>query len=438
MTNQTTRRLLAGASIAMFGAAASMNPMLRGPAVAFAPPDDAGGNTEVLLKEVKQELTRIGDEVKKTAEEALKQSKDTGKVTDEVKAAADKLLVDQVALKDKAEKLEARQLEIEQKLAGRREDRPEQAKSFGHQVAESEELKSFVANGVRGSVRIPVRQAITSTQAGGLIQPDRDTELVRLRRRVPRIRSLLNVGRTTSNLVEYAKQTVRTNNAAVVAEGAQKAESAYEWGAGEAPVRTIAHWVPVTRQAIEDAAQLQTEIDSELRYGLDIAEDVELLNGDGTGQHLHGLMPQATDFAAAFGIENETLIDTLRLALLQLELAEYAGDGFVLNPTEWARIELTKNDVGDYIFANVLQLAGPTLWGRSVVSTAAMDAGDFLAGEFAVAATIYDRMDAEVLLSTEDRDNFIKNMVTARAEKRLALGVKRPGAMVAGEFTLPA
>ncbi|HWW11345.1 MAG TPA: phage major capsid protein, partial [Brevundimonas sp.] len=423
-------------SRAMFAQPANAPLMLRGLQIAYAAEDDRGSGD---LKEIRQHLDRVTGEVKQTAEKALKQAEDTGKVTDEVKASADKLLVEQKSLQGKLEALEERQQQIEQNAAGRREQQ-EQPKSLGQAVSESEALKAFVANGARGTCKIEVNNVITSGGAsgGGLITPQRDAEIVRLRRRTPRIRSLLNQGRTGSNMVQYARQTERTNNAAVVAENTLKAESNYAWAEADAPVRTIAHWVPISRNTLDDAATLQTEIDGELRYGLDIAEDEELLNGDGTGQHLSGLWTNASAYAAPFAIDNETPIDTLRLALLQLELEDYAGDGFVLNPMEWARIELTKDQAGSYIFANVLQLAGPVLWGRPVVSTTAMDAGEFLAGEFAVAATIYDRMDAEVLFSTEDRDNFVKNMVTARAEKRLALAVKRGAAMVAGAFPLAA
>jgi len=389
------------------------------------------------IKEIRQQLDRVTGEVKQTAEKALKQAEDTGKVTDEVKQTADKLLVEQKGLQGKMEALEERQQQIEQNAAGRR-DRGEAPKSLGQAIAESEGLKAFIAQGAKGTARIEVNNVITTASAGGLITPTRDGEIVSLRRRQPRIRSLLNVGRTDSNLVEYAKQTVRTNNAGVIGENTLKPESNYTWVKADAPVRTIAHWVPISRNTLDDAAALQTELDSELRYGLDIAEDEELLNGDGTGEHLNGLRANATAYAAPIDVDGETPIDTLRLALLQLELEDYAGDGFVLNPMEWARIELTKNTMGGYIFANVLQLAGPVLWGRSVVSTTAMDAGDFLAGEFGVAATIYDRMDAEVLFSTEDRDNFVKNMITARAEKRLALAVKRGRALVDGTFPTPA
>lgn len=438
-----TRKILVGASSAVFAmaslGAASM--MTRGPTVSFDRNDDHRGGaneTATLLREVKQELERVSGDVKKTAETALQQAKDNGAVAAEVKATADKLLTEQTALKDKADKLEQRQLDLEQSIAGRREERQERPKSYGEQVADSDAFKAWVKNGARGPCRIEVQNAITSgnTSAGDLIVPAREAEIVGMQRRRPRIRSLLNAVPVDGNLIQYAKMVTRTNNAAVVAENTLKAESAYVWDLADATVRTIAHWVPIARQALDDAKQLRGEVDSELRYGLDLAEDAELLNGDGTGQHLSGLRTNATAFAAPFAVENETPIDTLRLAILQLELADYYFDGTVLNPTEWARIEMTKDTTGGYVFANVLQMAGPTLWGRPVVSTTAMDAGDFLVGQFEVAATIYDRMDAEVLFSTEDQDNFVKNMITARAEKRLALAVKRGAALVDGTFTL--
>lgn len=389
-----------------------------------------------LIRDLKAAVEKNTSEVKQTAESALAEAKQSGVVAAETKAKADQLLVEQTALKAKLDEVLERVKETDQKIESRRGRDMEVVQTFGQQVIDSDELKQFVASGARGSVKIPVKNAITSgaSSAGGLIAPQRETAIVGLARRRLFIRDLLNVGRTGSNLVEYARQTTRTNNADVVSETTQKPESAYAWELTDAPVRTIAHWVPVSRQAMDDAAQLRTEIDGELRYGLDLAEDAQLLNGDGTGQNLEGLMTVATAFSAAFTPDAPSAIDTLRLAILQLELANYDPDGMVLNPTDWARIELTKDAEERYIFANVLQLAGPVLWGRRVVSTASQAVDDFLVGAFAQAATIYDRMDAEVLFSSEDRDNFVKNMITARAEKRLALAVKRPDALIEGDL----
>jgi HK97 family phage major capsid protein len=442
-------------SIAMAGAGVSFKRAMPGvsllaltasrpSAVIGAVRNDANpGKIEELLKEVKSELTRISDDVKKTAEDALKQSKDAGTVTAEVKAKADELLINQKKLTDAQEKLteklealETRNQDLEQKLANRRGGGEDKPKSFGQQVAQAESLKAFTSGGARGTLRISVNQAITSanTSAGDLIWSDRETEIVRLPRRQMTIRQLLGQNRTTSNLIEYAKQTVRTNNAGMVSEGVQKPESNYVWDRADAAVRTVAHWVHVSRQAMDDAAQLQGEIDGELRYGLDLKEEEQLLKGDGTGQNLEGLVTAATAYSAAFSVTGETMIDTLRLALLQASLAEYPADGIVLHPTDWARIELTKDGEFRYIFANVMQLAGPQLWGRPIVATQSMDEDEFLVGAFMTAATIYDRMDAEVVISSEDRDNFIKNMLTVRAEKRLALAVKRPAALITGDF----
>jgi len=252
-----------------------------------------------------------------------------------------------------------------------------------------------------------------------------------------RVRDLLTPGQTESNAIEYAYQTTRTNNAAVTAETAQKPESAYAWDVATAPVRTIAHWVPVSRQAMDDVPQLQSLVDGELRWGLDDGEEAELLLGDGTGQHLNGLYTQATAYSQPSGVSvtGETRIDRLRLGILQVELADYAPDGIVLHPTQWANIELTKDSANGYVFANPQGVAGPILWGKPVVPTKRIGSGNWMTGGFKLAGQIFDRMDTEVRISDQDRDNFIKNMLTVRAEKRLALVVRRPGALVKGNFT---
>jgi HK97 family phage major capsid protein len=161
------------------------------------------GKIEQLLADVKQELTRVGDEVKRTAENALKESKDAGTLSAEVKATADKLLLDQGKLTNAHEKLENRlqeltdrNLDLEQRLSGQRSGGRDAPKSLGQQVAESDALKAFASGGGRGSVTVQVKNAITSAggSAGSLIQPQRDTEIVGIPRRRLLIRQLLDDG----------------------------------------------------------------------------------------------------------------------------------------------------------------------------------------------------------------------------------------------------
>jgi HK97 family phage major capsid protein len=246
------------------------------------------------------------------------------------------------------------------------------------------------------------------------------------------IRDLLAPGNTVSNAIEYPVQTGFTNNAAVVAENTLKPLSDITTDLRSTPVRTIAHRVLASRQILDDAPMLQSFVDSQMRYGLEYAEEAELLNGDGTGQHLLGIIPQASTYSAAFPVTGETGIDRLRLAMLQGVLALYPMTGFVLNPVDWTKIEMVKDGMGRYLIGDPQGNVAPRLWGLPVVASLAMAQGAFLTGAFKYAAQIFDRLAVEVLLSTEDMDNFSRNMVTIRAEERLALAVYRPAAFITG------
>lgn len=391
-----------------------------------------GGAEEKTLE---QRLAHALEEVKGFAVEFKTKNEAGEKVATEIKEKADKALVDLEGIRGEV-------TELSQKLAQARRgggDEEQMLKSLGVEVAQHPDVKSYIEGGCKGTIGFSVKAVTTATgSGGGLIRPDRQTDVVGLQRMQMRVRDLLTPGRTDGNGIEYARQVTRTNAAAAVAEGAQKPESDYAWEVANAPVRTIAHWVPVSRQAMDDIPQLESLIDGELRYGLDDVEDAELLLGDGTGQHINGLYTQATPYSQPAGVvvTGETRIDRLRLAILQVELADYAPDGIVLHPTSWANIELTKDSANGYIFANPQGVAGPILWGRPVVSTKRIGATNFLTGNFKLAGQIFDRMDTEVRISDQDRDNFIKNMLTVRAEKRLALVVRRPGALVKGSLVI--
>ena len=250
------------------------------------------------------------------------------------------------------------------------------------------------------------------------------------------IRDLIAPGRTSSSAIFWVQQTGFTNNAKVVPENTQKPYSEIEFTPKITGVSTIAHLFKASKQILDDFAQLQSTVDAEMRYGLKYAEEQEILFGDGTGVHLHGIVPQASAFNPAFTVEQQSGIDDLRLAMLQAQLARFPASGHVLHFIDWARIELTKDSLGRYILANPAALTGPTLWGLPVVATeAAAFQGKFLTGAFNAGAQIFDREDANVVISTENADDFEKNMITIRCEERLALAVKRPEAFVYGSFS---
>ena len=161
-------------------------------------------------------------------------------------------------------------------------------------------------------------------------------------------------------------------------------------------------------------------------------EDRQLLNGDGSGNNLKGILPQASAFADPASLAKYTIIDQLRLAMLQATLAQYPATGIVLNPIDWAKLELEKDTTGRMLIGNPQNGATPMLWRLPIVETTALAAGTFLAGAFKLGAQLFDREEVGVDVSFENDKDFEKNLVTFKCYERLALAVYRPEAFIKG------
>ncbi|GEM16036.1 phage major capsid protein [Gluconobacter oxydans] len=395
--------------------------------------------TENEYKQAVADLTTATDQVKTFAETARTELKNLGDVSRETKASADKALTEMHALS-------ARVTEMEQKGARGRGQENQPSLSIGQRFVQSDEVKAAMERGSnwKGTVQIEVKNITSASSTGvsgttGLVVADRQPQIIQQPNRTLVIRDLLMPGNTGSGSIDYVKETGFTNNADFVAENPAnpKPQSDIQFALETLPVRTIAHFVMASKQILADAPMLQSYIDGRLRYGLAFKEDNALLNGDGTGVSIKGLMASSVPYAQPAGVlvKNETMIDRLRLAMLQTTLAEYPATGHILNPTDWASITLTKDAQQRYVFANPLGLTGPVLWGLPVAESLAMGQGKFMTGAFRLAAQIFDREDATVSISTEDRDNFVKNMVTILAEERMMLAVYRPEALINGSFS---
>ena len=219
----------------------------------------------------------------------------------------------------------------------------------------------------------------------------------------------------------------------MVAEAAAKPSSDIKFDIVSTSAKVIAHWMKASRQVLDDISQLKSVIDQRLIYGLAFKEETQLLNGDGTGQNLNGIVTQASAYSAPIALVSPTSIDFMRLAMLQAVLAQYPATGHVMNPIDWAWVETLKDAQGRYIIGNPQGSITPTLWGLPVVTTQAMAVDKFLTGAFKLGAQVFDRWDARVETGYEN-DDFTKNLVTILAEERLALAVYRPEAFIYGDF----
>ncbi|ASA14202.1 phage major capsid protein [Pseudomonas aeruginosa] len=392
---------------------------------------------QLELKGVMEALSQRDAEIKAFAEKASQEIKDHGRILEETKTVLEGLSASGLKFQDRLQ-------DLEQKLARRfSANDPSDAKSLGEQFTEDDDFKALAEKG-RGVARLRVKAVTNITSAttgtGGVgvaIQPDRVPGIIAGPDRPFTIRDLIMPGRTGSNAIEFVQESGFQNMAAPVAETLSKPQSDLSFELKTTTVKTIAHWFRASKQVLADIPLLQSYINGRAIYGLKYVEENQILAGDGTGQNLLGLIPQATAFNDALRKAGDTKIDTLRRAILQVRIAEYRASAIALNPIDWADLELSKDSTGQYIWVNVQDGGQQRMWRLPVIDTNAVPEGEFLVGAFNIAAQVFDREDANVEVSTEDGDNFTKNMVTIRAEERLALAVYRPESFIHGEFAAP-
>ncbi len=382
---------------------------------------DAQEKLLVTTKELRDALTKAQGE----AETARS-------VSTETKSALE-------AVTKRAEVLEATCVELQQKMSQQPEGTAA-PDTLGDRFVKGDEWKHLAAR-KSGRAYMEVKTAIVNATGyqQPLVQDQRVPGIISLPNQLLMVRDLLPVGRTNSNLVSFAKENVFTNSAAAVYgspayENVTKPESGITFTLAEAAVVTLAHFIPVSKQVLDDAPMLASYINGRLTYGLKLVEEDEILNGDGTSGSISGLLNSGNYTAYTRAVTGDTYVDTVRRAITQARLSNYAPDAIVMNPADWEAIELTKGTDDHYVWGSPSMIAGPRLWGLAVVLSNSITAGTFLLGAFGMGAQIWDRQDASVQVSFEDGTNFVKNMVTVLAEERLALTVYRPTAFISGSF----
>ena len=386
------------------------------------------------LPQLAEELKKRTDEVKAIAEEFNGKAAKGEKLSQDAKEAADVVMT-------KLNELRAQVEELEQKATRKAGADEADHRSLGQQFVESKGFKDLAESpSQRGKADMQLKATITLATtdtlgaAGDTVQVTRVAGIVAPPERRMTVRDLITPGRMDGNALEYVKETGFVNNAGMVAEAAAKPQSDLKFDLVSTTAKVVAHYVKASRQILSDSSMLASYIDGRLRYGLAFKEEQQLLNGDGTGQNLLGIIPQATAYAAPGGLTSAQAMDQMRLAMLQAELAEYPATGHVMNPIDWTRIELLKDTTGRYIIGNPQGTTAPRLWNLPVVATQAIAQDKFLTGAFKLGAQLFDRWLARVEVATENEDDFIKNLVTVLAEERLALAVYRPEAFIYGDL----
>ena len=399
------------------------------------------------LKELKEQMTKLAIDAQSTVDDQKMTMPDKRTKLDGLEEDLKKLsdqIKDEEYLVDQRKKY-AGLAEINQPEEKSEPEKKITAKTIGEQILASEIYRA-VQNEKRPEGwskmlgEFELKATLTSTTAGGttgsgLAQPQVMPGILDILFQPLTVEDIIPSGATDSALVRYLKETVATNAAAAVAEGAAKPASTLNFSAVDEPVRKIATTLKVTDEMFDDVPQLRSYLDNRLMLFVRMATEAAILSGAGVPS-LTGILNRG-GLTAAQAMGADTAVDAIYKDITKIRIASFLEpDGIVVNPADWQDIRLAKDANEQYYgggpftaaYGNPGGMAGDMLWGKRVVVTSAMTAGTALVGAFATAAQIFNKGGLTVEATNSNEDDFLNNLVALRAERRLALAVYRPSA----------
>jgi HK97 family phage major capsid protein len=276
----------------------------------------------------------------------------------------------------------------------------------------------------------------SDTSAGAFVVPDRLAGYTTLTRGELAFIDVLPTLTTTSDLVEWVQQTGRTNSAAPVAEATAttgtsglKPESAVTFAVQSKPVEQIATWVPITTRALADAPMMRSIIDDELLYMLREELEEQSMIGTGTPPSLLGLnnTPGIQTIAAGANPADSLFIASLAVRFTGGVPATVA----VVNAATLQALRLMRENsatgtLGGYLFGPP-NMPGPmTVFGLEITVAQACPATTaFVLNATATTLALIER-EGGTIETGWINDQFVRNIITLRAELRGLLAVRRP------------
>lgn len=368
-----------------------------------------------------------------------------------------------------------KQAEEQNKATGDQEGRPQpgpyyRPKSIGEQFVQSKQYKDLLGRWEHkggqwssGAIEIQTKapsdantiwEGMPSTTpagtAGALVAtPTVLPGIVDVRFPQLVVEDLIPAGETTTPLIRYLKEdpTTIVIGAAETAEASQYPEATLTFTKVDAALTKIPVFMPVTDEALEDVAQIQSYLNSRLQLFIRQRMQYQLLLGNGTTPNLNGLVTQATALTVPIAGGNgfpasDNQMDAIYRQITNIRITAFLEpDGIVMDPASWQDISLAKTALGQY-YANgpFMDQQRPALWGKSVVNTPAMNgqqasglpnttaAGQALVGCFQEASQLFSKGGLTVEATNSHQDYFTKGTTVIRAERRCVLIVYRPAA----------
>lgn len=236
------------------------------------------------------------------------------------------------------------------------------------------------------------------------------------------IRDLFGAETISGSTLVYLVEGAIQGAPAVTAEGAEKPQIHF---ADPTPktvsLAKVACHIKESDEYINDYPFLASAINGRLLYELGLVEQgklvTDLLGTSGIQTGTYASTGTATDIADAI----------LQAAMDVQASTGFAADAIAMNPADWYILRVGKDGDDRYYGGGYFgEQSVPNIWGIPVCVSASIPSGTVVVGAFKTCASVVTNGGVSVEAVNTNEDDFVKNLMTIRAEERLALAVRRP------------
>jgi HK97 family phage major capsid protein len=235
----------------------------------------------------------------------------------------------------------------------------------------------------------------------------------------------------TSDALSYVECVTESGAPLTTAELADISEKDFEFQEFKATLKKIAVINKHSVEILQDAPQLVSAIRGWLQEDVNIVTDQQLLNGNGLGDNLTGVMTVASVLdATSIGtkrVEFANLADVIRVAITKIAVAgkgKFSASYVLLNPTDADALDLTKDENGQYILPPFKSTDGTTIKGARIIENVGVPEGDFLVGDFRK-LHIGTKGGVEIEMTNSDGNDFSKDILSIKLRRRVAAYVRQ-------------
>lgn len=338
--------------------------------------------------------------------------------------------------KEEAEKLQAKLKE--QGIGTPREERIKTMEEYIMAKFSTEEGEALLKNFMRDKKSLNTdiegteKAFLKPTSNGGYVSPEL-AGIYGAGHDTLRARNVLRVLQTSSDLIKFLQLTPDpdADGYDYVAEGATKPDLAYLSQVKQVAIKKIAGLLDVSDESMDDLVGFRAFLASELPLAYLDFEDQYIFKHttDGIYTQAEAWVPNGTVDASS------NAWDKIISAATQVRLNKRNPTAVFVSPIGYQELLINKDLENAYTYPIVMDSNGVLrVGGLPIYATNVLEGGEFLVGDFATGAALWQRQGMTVAYSDEHKDNFATNIVTIRIEARIAVTVYKTDAFVKGDL----